>query len=457
MTSFSIYKPHGKGWIPFTSGMVLAGIFFSASQAQYAHANKHTPAPAPMMAAQANSNAPENSIVAVVNGVILTKRDVDNREKLFAVSTGLPLTPDTMARLRPHIIDQLIDEKLRTQAILGRQINIEPEQIAAAISDIEKRNGLPERALRDKLAQDGISLTTLIDQLRVQLGWNLVLQQEMGSRAHITAHEITRRQEALKKEEGRPLYLVSEIFIPVNDPRHTDNEYKFAQTIIQQLKAGAPFPIVAAQFSQSQSALEGGSLGWVQEDNLDPAVVSIVRQMPIGAISNPIRVAGGFMIATLIAKKTIGHDMGTVMNVRQLFLPFSSPLDPQHVTPQQNETLQKALAYQKTLHSCEEVEAANKQAGEKRPSNPGEIIMERVNPNMGAILQNLPPLKLSQPLVSREGIDLIMVCSKERKNFANQSATEIANQLLNERAEQASRQLNRELHRQAVIDMRVKH
>ncbi len=83
-------------------------------------------------------------IVAVVNSIPLTKRDVDNRGKLFALSTGLPVSDDLMARLRPQIIRQMIDEKLRTQEILSRHINIAPEQIAAAIGNIEKRNGMPE-------------------------------------------------------------------------------------------------------------------------------------------------------------------------------------------------------------------------------------------------------------------------------------------------------------------------
>ncbi|AHK70239.1 putative chaperone SurA-like protein [Gluconobacter oxydans DSM 3504] len=379
---------------------------------------------------------------------------MDNRAKLFVLSTGLPISPEIMNRMRGQIIHQLIDERLKTQEILKLHINVEPDQIAGAISNIEQRNGMPKNALRDRLASDGVSLTTLIDQIRVQIGWMQVLREKLGEEGRITATQISQREQALQAEQGRPQYFMSEIFVPVADPRHDENELAFTKTIISQLREGAPFPIVAAQFSQAQSALDGGSMGWVQEDNLDPQVVNIVRQMPIGAISNPIQVAGGFVIATVQSKRVVGKQMGTLLDLRQAFFPFDAPLNPQNPTEQQRAALQKATTAVQTVHSCDAMEALNKSLGEKRPSNPGSQILERLMPQMKAVLEALPPNKVSRPLVSMDGIALLMVCNRQQKNLAQQSPSEIADQLMNERVEQASRQLQRDLQRRAIIEMR---
>ena len=86
---------------------------------------------------------------------------------------------------------------------------------------------------------------------------------------------------------------------------------------------------MAAQFSQAQSALQGGDLGWVRAEELDQRVAEIVRQMPPGAIANPIRVPGGFQLVQLRQRRTIGRDDVAFINLRQAFLPFTSPLDPQ--------------------------------------------------------------------------------------------------------------------------------
>lgn len=428
---------------------------FAMAAPAHHHAH-HADANTTKEVAKPAATPPEDAIIAVVNGQVLTQRDVDNRGRLFALSTGLSISPELMARLRPQIVHQLIEERYKTQEILKRHINIEPEQIAQSIAGIEQRNGMPKNALRDKLAQDGVSLTTLIDQIRVQLGWMQVLREEIGGGGHITAQQISQRENALRAEEGRPQYNVSEIFIPVADPRHDQTELDFTKTIISQLREGAPFPIVAAQFSQSQTALNGGAMGWVQEDSLDPPVAEIVKQMPIGAISNPIRVPGGYVIATVAAKRTIGHQMATMVTLRQAFYPFDAPLNPQAPTDQQKIQLQHASAAPSTVHSCDQMEALNKSLGaaDKHPSDPGAVMLDRLNPQMRQVLSTLPVGQVSRPLVSTDGIAVLMVCQRQDKNVAQQTPSEIADELMNERVEQASRQMTRDLERRSVIQMR---
>lgn len=434
--------------------MLAAGLLACTALLGHMHAAGARSAHAIAQAAQAAED--QDAIIATVNGAVLTKRDVDTRGRLFALSSGLDVSDDVMARLRPQIVRQLIDEKLRMQEMLDRHINVPIQQIADAIAGIEQRNGMPQNALRNKLAEDGVSLTTLIDQIRVQLGWTQVLRQETGERGRITAAEIEQRTAALKREDGKPEYMISEIFVPVEDPRHTENELKFTETIIQELREGAPFPVVAAQFSQGQSALDGGMMGWMQEDGLDPQVVDVARKMPDGAISNPIRVAGGYVIATIAERRTVGHQMATIMTSRQAFFPFDAPLDPENATDQQKATLDAANAFSSSAKSCDQVEAQNKKLGEKHPTDPGELMLNHLNPQMREILEPLPVGKPSRPLVSMDGILVLMVCSREERNIATQTPSQIADHLLNERVEQTSRQLNRDLQRRAIIDMRSK-
>ena len=92
--------------------------------------------------------------------------------------------------------------------------------------------------------------------------------------------------------------------------------------MIGQLRNGAAFAAVAAQFSQSQTALQGGDLGWVQTNQVDPAVLRVLQEMPVGAVSNPIRVPGGMTIVTLRAKREVGQDNATIATVQQVFVLF---------------------------------------------------------------------------------------------------------------------------------------
>ncbi|HEX4171196.1 MAG TPA: peptidylprolyl isomerase [Acetobacteraceae bacterium] len=406
-----------------------------------------TPAPAP-----ANHAV---RIVAVVNGDVISNADVDNRTRLFALSTGLPLTQDVLDRLKQQITRQLIDEKLRMQEVQRRKIVVPDKAIADAIHDIEARNGLPPGALQQKLSSGGVAFRTLIDQLRTQLGWTQVLKEQLGGQTKVTDAEVAEQQRLLTAQVGKPEYRVGEIFIPVEDPATLPDAQRFAETVISELRAGAPFPVVAAQFSQNQTALQGGALGWVQPNQLDPEVARLVAEMPVGAISNPVRVPGGFSIVTLQGKREIGREMGTALSLRQVFLPFTSALNPQAPTEQQKQALEKARGISASVHSCEQMEQVAKENNSPRPADPGEVNLDTVNPpTFRQILANIPLSRATEPVVTSDGIAVLIVCSREEKNLAQQSKDEIQAQILNERVELLSRQLLANLRRRATIDMR---
>ena len=402
------------------------------------------------------ARAQSETIAAVVNGSPVTTGDIDARTKLFALSSGLPMNPDVLTRLRQQVLRQLIEERLRLQEIEKRKIVVPDQEIADAIHEIEQRNNMPAGTLQARLASSGASMGTLVNELRVQIGWTRVLRESLGDRARITDKEIAERQAMMKAQEGQPEYEVGEIFIPVDNPAQAGDAQRFADTVIQQLRAGAPFAVAAAQFSQDQTALEGGALGYVRANQLDPAVAAVVTQMPPGAISDPIRVPGGFSIVTLRARREAGRDLATFLTVHQLFLPFSSQLNPQAPTDQQRQMLEKAKQISLSVKGCDDLDAANKANNSTRPPLLGELRLDEVNPpQLKTLLTGLPVGKATPPLIAGDGVAIIMVCSRDEKNAAAMGTQQVAAQLLHERVEMQSRTLDRDLRRRAIIDQRA--
>ncbi len=398
---------------------------------------------------------PLQAIVAIVNGDVISSGDVENRGRLFALSTGLPVSREVLDRLRPQVIKQLVDERLRLQEVQRRKIVVNDAEIAEAIGDIEQRNGMASGGLRRSLEGQNVALRTLIDQVRVQLGWTRVLRQELGEKAEVSDVDAQEQIRLLKGQVGQTEVRLGEIFIPVDDPAKASEAERFADTVIAQLRAGAPFPVVAAQFSQSQTALQGGDLGWVRRNQLDPAVAAVAQEMPPGAVSNPIDVPGGISIITLRAKREIGRDQATVMSIRQVFVPFVGALNPNAPTEQQRKAVEQAQAVSRSAKSCKDMEEANGRFGNVRPSDPGEVRLETVSSGpLRSLLSGLKDGVASKPVVANEGAAVLMVCSREQKNAAAPSKEEVGQQLLQERVELASRQLQRDLRRRATLDER---
>jgi peptidyl-prolyl cis-trans isomerase SurA len=448
-----LMTPHRRGrWLRAALGaLLLAALLGAPAEAKKPPPKSVLPPVTPITA----GGVPQSQIAAIVNGDVISAADVDARRKLFALSTGLPLTPEVLNHLNTQVTQQLVDEKLRLQEIQRRKIVVSDEEIASAIGEIESRNRMTPGTLAARLKAAGIPVRTLVDQLRVQIGWTRVLRDALGGQARVTTNDIAAQQEILKAQTGQPEYDIAEIFIPTDDPSHTAEARSFADTVITQLHAGAPFSVVAAQFSQSQTALQGGDVGWRQTADLEPAVARVVTQMPVGAISNPVEVAGGFMIVSLRAKRVVGNDLQTVLNMRQVFIPFATTLNPQAPTDQQKQALLQARKISMTAKSCEDIEAAAKAANSTRPTDPGEVRLADVAPqSFQDMLATLPIGTPSRPLVSQEGIVVIAVCSRTQKNLASETDQQIAARLVNERAELVSRQLERDLHRRGVIDIK---
>lgn len=408
---------------------------------------------APMPAARAQAGGGNvNSIVAVVNGDVVTRSEIESRRRLLALSAGV--SGDAGAQGGDQILRLLIDERLRIQELSRRRIPVTDQDIATSIANIESRNGLPPGGVVQNLRRAGIEPRVLYDQIRAQIGWARLLRGMLGEQANIPDAEVNEFLNAQRARLGEPEFLVSEIFIPVENPGQEAQVRRFVTDVIQRLRQGVPFAMVAAQFSQSQTAIQGGAMDWMTADRFDPEVAKILRQMPEGAISNPIRVPGGFEIVQLRDKRVSGRDMATMLTMRQVFLPFEGQVNPQNPTAQQLAQLQRAQTLSDQARGCEAMEAAAR--GSPRPADPGPVRLDNINPpELRDLLGSLPIGRASQPIISVDGAMIFMVCAKETRNLAEANPQQAREILLRDRVELLSRQLQRDLRRRAQIEMRT--
>jgi peptidyl-prolyl cis-trans isomerase SurA len=392
------------------------------------------------------------SIAAVVNDQIITTQDVQDRARLLALSTGMTPTPDAMARLAPQVTRQLIDQALQMQEIDQLNVTVSDADLAGAIAHIEQGNNMPAGGLQARMQAQGVSFASLLAQLRVEIGWQTVLHQVLGPGLTPSPGDMNAEKTALKAEIGSTQYHLSEIFVPVTDPANEASARAFTSTIIDQLRKGAPFPVVAAQFSQADSALTGGDIGFKRLSELDPAVASIVAGMPVGAISNPIRVPGGYDIVELADEHAIGTALQTMLSIRQVYAPYPAPITNGQVGPAQAAIINKLMTLAHQAKSCDDMTALNAQFGNARPADPGPVNLATVTPPaFQAILAKLQTGQVSEPLVEAAGVSVVMLCSRDQEAATLPSDDDIANIIIERRVDLESQQLLDILRHRALI------
>ena len=82
---------------------------------------------------------------------------------------------------------------------------------------------------------------------------------------------------------NKPHYLVSEIFLPVDNP---DQDAKALKDAAERRDASSnrarTFAVVAHQFSQIATAAAGGDIGWVHDGQLAPELNTALTKMTVG-------------------------------------------------------------------------------------------------------------------------------------------------------------------------------
>ena len=96
-----------------------------------------------------------------------------------------------------------------------------------------------------------------------------------------------------------------------SSPEEIERRRARALDVVRRLRSGTDFAQVAASFSDGPEALQGGGLGWRDQDRLPELFVDALVKMKPGEISEPLRSPAGFHVLQLLEKRGIilHHDI----------------------------------------------------------------------------------------------------------------------------------------------------
>jgi peptidyl-prolyl cis-trans isomerase SurA len=410
--------------------------------------------------------AQETRIAAVVNEDIISRADLDDRLRLALLSSNIEDTPENRRRIAPQVLRGLIDEKLEMQEAKRLNVKVGDDEVGEALRRIEQQNNLPPGGLDKYLEQRKISKSTIVDQITATLAWSKLVRRRYGQSIVVTEDEVNESLAKLKESIGQPLSRVAEIFLAVDDPRQEEEVRRNAERLIEQLRAGAPFPSVAQQFSQAATAAVGGDIGWVQSSQLMPELAQAIQRLRPGEVSPPIRAGAGFYILFVIDRRIPGQAApapvpteGSVRLVQVLF-----PLG-QKPSPQERERAERAAqAVAQQAKSCEDMRRIGRERAPQSSGDLGRIRIGDLPPDLREVVGRLEVNQASPAIPLRGGIGVLMVCQRDTPPPAPVRAAappelpsreEIAEGLTRQKLENVARRYLRDLRRTAFVDVRV--
>jgi len=243
-------------------------------------------------------------VVAVVNDGVVLNSDLDSQiaivsERLRQQHLELP----AQNVLRQQVLERLVIQEIQMQHAQHAGVKVTDEMVNNALTDVAKRNNITLSQLPDALAQQGVDYAAYREDVRKEMMLSMVRQRDVLQHISVTPREI---DQYLDKQTKVPTqqdeYNVSHILIAVGQestPAQVEAAAQRAQDIYSRAKGGEDFAKLAVAYSNSQTALDGGALGWRKGSELPTFLTDIVMKLKPGEVSEPLRTPTGFHIIRL--------------------------------------------------------------------------------------------------------------------------------------------------------------
>jgi parvulin-like peptidyl-prolyl isomerase len=244
-------------------------------------------------------------VVAIVNEAIILQSELDAR--LVPVQAEAQQITDPaerrrrLAKLASQILDEMVSEELIVQAAEAAKIEVESNEVQAALDEIKQQNNLDDAGLQQALAAQGYTLTNYKSDLRRQLLRLRAVNQLVSPKIQITDEDVRARYDQMsRRSEAVSAVRLANILIKL--PEHATeqqiNEGKErAAKAVARVKAGEQFADVAKDMSDDTSTKDtGGELGWFERGSVNPDWEQLVFSMEKGDVRGPVNGPQGLYV-----------------------------------------------------------------------------------------------------------------------------------------------------------------
>lgn len=392
------------------------------------------PAMLPISTAQAQVS---EGIAAVVNEDVITTWDVRQRAALLLASSELEASRENQQRAQQQALRDLIEETIQLQEARHYEVEVTDEQINEEIDSIAQQAGTTRPILEQQLLGAGIRPETLREQIHAEIAWRRVMNGLYGSRIRIADAEVDATQARIAANAQRSQYLVSEIFLPAETPDEVSEARANAQQLLTEMQRGAPFPLVARQFSAAASAVTGGDLGWISAGELAPELQSVLDILQPGQVSTPIMTPRGIYVLALRERREGAPPGSAQVFVMKVTAPASSRV-----------ALERARS---RVSGCAGLASAADDVTGAEIQDLGFSVENTLLPEVRSRVGSLQAGQPSDVYDDGAGVAMVVLCARDASSAGVPSRDDIENRLFEEELSMLSQRHLRNLRREASI------
>ena len=397
-------------------------------------------------------------IVAVVNDGVITQNQLNSRVRSATMQLHrqkVQLPPQEM--LRQQVLDQMITERAQVQTAKEAGIQVDDSDLEQALVRVAANQKMTPQQMRQTVEKDGVAWPDFREEIRSQMMIARVREREVDARVNVSPGEVDNflaNQSATGGgEEVHLAHIV--IRIPEGASPETLNKLRLkAVSIDEQAKAGKDFGQLAATYSESNDAMQGGDLGFRPLDSLPQVMSSAIANLKPGQVSDVVRSPSGFHIVKLIGRKG-GSAMPQIQqtHARHILIKVTE-------VTSEPEARQKINQVHNRLKNGEDFAALAKlysQDGSAQKGGdlgwlyPGDTV-----PAFDQAMNALKIGEISNPVQSQFGFHIIQVLERRTTDVSQERQRQRATMALRQRKlEEANQEWIRQVRDRAYVEIRM--
>lgn len=242
-----------------------------------------------------------DGVAAIVNeGVVLKSQLASQVDTIIqrAAAQNMQLPPTDI--LEEQILERLILTEVQLQRADMIGLVISDDVLNQQIASIAQSNGIAFEDMPRTMAAEGVDYAEFRRMLRDDITTEQLRRIEVGQSINVSEREV---EQCIADLEGNVVanseYELSHILLTLPESASAEEiaeSQELANQIYAQLENGADFRQLAARYSAGPTALEGGSLGWMDGQQVPTLFSDVLQDMEAGDIAPPIRAASSFHI-----------------------------------------------------------------------------------------------------------------------------------------------------------------
>lgn len=378
-------------------------------------------------------------IVAIVNSEPITSNEVRARLIRYEqrlTSTGAPMP--SRLDLSKEVLEDVINEKIQLQRARDSNVRIDDRTIDAAVQNFANQNKVSVAELRARSSADGVGFTQIRNDIQNQLLVQKLRERDVLGNINVSDGEIEAflKAEAGTNQSGELTIDIAQILVAVPE-NATESQIlalrERAMRIFNRAKNGDNFFKLAQENSDARDAPSGGQMGLRSIDRYPTLFVEAIKDSKVSDIVGPIKSGAGFHVLQLLAKQapTAASLSVTQSSVRHILLK-TTPSMTEAAAKTKLTSLKSQIESGKidfaTAAKTNSQDASAAAGGTLGWASPGLFVPEFEN-----AMNALPIGKLSDPVVTRFGVHLVIVDARKQTALTTNEQRDLAKNALREK------------------------